>query len=826
MHRLRRRSVSPLLAVLTIVSIGAITTPHGTRSASLPGGAPPLPDLAAGAAVDLVTLYSDFDKPDSTAVVERFEAGIDEVRRAFLAANRDGDVLLEAPSEQNAAFLLRLRTLEALAAASGRYLEGVQLAAQAESLETGLRLQVDELRPDGTSMLPVVAGLSPSRAEARRILPALEAVWQTHCASNAAVLDGATAYLLLHALAERHPESLARMWRGTAHDAWDTAIADLGTAISSRKVTIFTADDPRRSLRLALGALATSGAISSALLDRTYEVFVDEDAFEAATETPERFEASHALLDSLNVELQAHARRATPILGSRTNYYRRTGDKAPQLTPAQEDLARTVGRHAIARLRQRLDSAALAHLDVRATSEVEPVEVVPGQQVAATWTLGSAGARSFTADQATIAGRVTTLRDPTAAIPEGGTASVRTGYVGLPTSSPGTVLALDLTLSGTFEGWRHLTLHDRVTVRVVAPVQASVGPVGDPLLDGRNKSIEAIITSRAPHPVQGTLRVLATSDWKVTPARQFRFKLLRPGQSARAQISIELPELASPGPYDFVVRLDVDGQPIGTLGTRLVKPVEWVVAGPFAKPHGTRALPPENGVSLGGRYTGLGGRQIGWQAAPRDAYDADGTLDLEALFPELDEAATACALTVIESPEVTPAVVRLTGVSRALWNGNPLPADGQVRIERGRNTLLVRTSTTDEGWRLQAELRNPNGEPLRVLANDLSRLLDGYADLEKAARPGSDGQPPDRVVVVRFQSGTPPSEVAVLGSFNAWVPQGLARLPDGTWQRELRLPPGRYSYKLLVDGRLRPDPTATASEPDGFGGRNSLLIVR
>ena len=80
--------------------------------------------------------------------------------------------------------------------------------------------------------------------------------------------------------------------------------------------------------------------------------------------------------------------------------------------------------------------------------------------------------------------------------------------------------------------------------------------------------------------------------------------------------------------------------------------------------------------------------------------------------------------------------------------------------------------------------------------------------------------------MLRFRTPSAAQEVAVLGTFNAWVPVELQRQPDGTWQRELRLTPGRYAYKLLVDGRLRPDPEANSSEPDGFGGRNSLLIVR
>jgi hypothetical protein len=212
--------------------------------------------------------------------------------------------------------------------------------------------------------------------------------------------------------------------------------------------------------------------------------------------------------------------------------------------------------------------------------------------------------------------------------------------------------------------------------------------------------------------------------------------------------------------------------------------------------------------------------------APRDAYDRDGGLDLGALFPDVQRDASACAFSVVESPEVAPVVLRATGGARMMWNGELVPPDGKVRLDSGRNTLLVRSRSDPAGWRVLVELRDPRGQPLRVLANDLARLLDGYAELERAQRTAGRGEPSDRIVVLSFQGAIPAQEVAVLGSFNAWVPQEFERQPDGSWRSTLRLAPGRYSYKLLVDGRLRPDPAAASTEPDGFGGRNSLLIVR
>ena len=39
------------------------------------------------------------------------------------------------------------------------------------------------------------------------------------------------------------------------------------------------------------------------------------------------------------------------------------------------------------------------------------------------------------------------------------------------------------------------------------------------------------------------------------------------------------------------------------------------------------------------------------------------------------------------------------------------------------------------------------------------------------------------------------------------------------------LPPGRYLYKLVIDGRWEFDPGNQQREPDGYGGFNSVVEV-
>lgn len=70
-------------------------------------------------------------------------------------------------------------------------------------------------------------------------------------------------------------------------------------------------------------------------------------------------------------------------------------------------------------------------------------------------------------------------------------------------------------------------------------------------------------------------------------------------------------------------------------------------------------------------------------------------------------------------------------------------------------------------------------------------------------------------------------EVFVAGSFNDWhtaaIP--LKSLPGGEWRGELKLPPGRYEYLFVVDGKWLADPAARETAPNPFGGTNCILCV-
>ena len=54
-------------------------------------------------------------------------------------------------------------------------------------------------------------------------------------------------------------------------------------------------------------------------------------------------------------------------------------------------------------------------------------------------------------------------------------------------------------------------------------------------------------------------------------------------------------------------------------------------------------------------------------------------------------------------------------------------------------------------------------------------------------------------------------EVAVSGDFNGWDPKKhrLKNEGQGVWKRTMMLPPGKYEYKFVVDGKWKTDPGKT-----------------
>jgi len=69
--------------------------------------------------------------------------------------------------------------------------------------------------------------------------------------------------------------------------------------------------------------------------------------------------------------------------------------------------------------------------------------------------------------------------------------------------------------------------------------------------------------------------------------------------------------------------------------------------------------------------------------------------------------------------------------------------------------------------------------------------------------------------------------VTITGDFTQWSKEGISleRGTNGEWKASLKLEPGEYQYRLLVDGEWRDHGEAGKRVPNPFGSENCVLTV-
>jgi chromosome partitioning protein len=103
------------------------------------------------------------------------------------------------------------------------------------------------------------------------------------------------------------------------------------------------------------------------------------------------------------------------------------------------------------------------------------------------------------------------------------------------------------------------------------------------------------------------------------------------------------------------------------------------------------------------------------------------------------------------------------------------------------------------------------------LAETSAKLSDYYGVSQMA----------DAVVFVTLYPRAHSVEIA--GDFNNWQPQNTPMEKvgsSGVWQTKLKLPAGKYRYRLVVDGQWQQDPYNEHSEVNPYGDYNSILEVK
>ena len=92
----------------------------------------------------------------------------------------------------------------------------------------------------------------------------------------------------------------------------------------------------------------------------------------------------------------------------------------------------------------------------------------------------------------------------------------------------------------------------------------------------------------------------------------------------------------------------------------------------------------------------------------------------------------------------------------------------------------------------------------------------------KAAKPGEKSV----TFTVHAEAG---KSVYLAGSFNNWDPTGkkmLEKKSGGVYATTVKLAPGTYQYKFVIDGTWCADPENVSAVPNDHGTFNSVITVK
>ncbi len=88
-----------------------------------------------------------------------------------------------------------------------------------------------------------------------------------------------------------------------------------------------------------------------------------------------------------------------------------------------------------------------------------------------------------------------------------------------------------------------------------------------------------------------------------------------------------------------------------------------------------------------------------------------------------------------------------------------------------------------------------------------------------------DKSPKARTYFFTFRPVGGATKVQLAGCFTGWKPIRMSRQEDGGFLLSMRLEPGMYEYKVIVDGRWTVDPGNSNWALNAYGTMNSVVRI-
>jgi hypothetical protein len=403
----------------------------------------------------------------------------------------------------------------------------------------------------------------------------------------------------------------------------------------------------------------------------------------------------------------------------------------------------------------------------------------------------------------------------------------------------GALLPWNLTLSLYDGGGRRIRYNAMRTLYLEHPIDVMAAfPVGQ-ILQGSKLPVEIKFIKRTNDKVTLTGAWFSASGLQLLEGKRFQLMMSPAQDTLTVAVNVLVPSPCRPGSFPFKLKFYGNGKDLGLISSSFFKPYQWLFLGPFEASETaiSTPYPPEKGVDLRRGYDGIG-RRIAWRVLPESANLNYGEVSM---WGSLNPSGVGYMYTVIESSAEktqcpvflaasSPVALFLNGERVLDYKPGPerVPARRNVRLMRGMNNFLVKV-VGDRNTRVFFEVGDDENLASDEFNNNLWELVGNFNEFQERTRRIEAGESDEiqKLVTLRY-SDEEANSVSVIGSFNGWSPENsrMRRIPGGAWEITLSLRPGKYTYRFLVNNRRQVlDPSCPIEEPDGYGGKNSVIYV-
>ncbi|MCD6380606.1 glycogen-binding domain-containing protein, partial [bacterium] len=418
-----------------------------------------------------------------------------------------------------------------------------------------------------------------------------------------------------------------------------------------------------------------------------------------------------------------------------------------------------------------------------------------------------------------------------------GKALTFTGSFSLPPSTGLGIVQLPLFID-FLSGGKRIEIHKRKSLIIKEGFEATLNfPSGKRIK--KQLPLTLILKYNPGHSIQGSLEGIFCDPLRCIPKLPSKFRIKAGSRITELPLTISSGKALPPGKFPFSLKLYLNGKAIAEFNDILTNPIDWLQLGPLSD----KEWILENGWryqdDLGKTHIGKNGNTVSWKTVPYGATGENGEILLSRLYGTNSD--NCCLLyTIMKLPFEKEVSFQINTSNKiSMWLNSNLILSGtrpgnsrtHAKLRRGQNSILIAASWDKSPSPLIFEISDKSGLPVGQMKNTMNEIAGKFANLDPE-KSGNETNPegmesPREITFSIVLKNC--SRIAVIGSFNSWNPKAapMVKTEEGIWKTTIVISPGRYSYKFLIDNKIRiSDSSCKLEEADGFGGVNSVLIVK